>query len=87
MVHNRRAAADDAGKRPVGIDRHERGQAQKQDVGVMKNDRARVGVRRATACGTQKAGADRGGDKEQRHQRRRRGAEQNVKLVPAVEHA
>ena len=71
-----------------GLRRDERDQTEKQKVGVVEDDRAHVGAVLPAALRFRRehAGADRDRNEQQRHQRRRGGTEQRIKLMPWREH-
>src|SRR5262249_28145955 len=66
------------------VRRHEGDQANHQQRTEVKHDRTHEGARRDAALRRKKARADRCCDEQQRHQRRRSGAEQHVKVMPVM---
>ena len=71
-----------------GLRRDERDETEEQNVGVVEDDRAHVGARAVGGSRFRRehAGADRDRNEQQRHQRRRGGAEQRIELMPWLEH-
>jgi hypothetical protein len=90
--HDRIAKADHRDDGDAGAERHrrvrrnKRNQADEQDAAIVENHRAQEGARRAAARG-EDAGADRGGDEEERNQGRRGGSDEAVELVPVGKHS